>query len=114
MRPLFTRQRDYNGNVRLQIFAPLEPMLPASKSIERNYSPLWSVWRAESNPQTGAASQSLLWNLYRRETSPTIKKGSLLFGLIQYESSAENKRWRLFYLPQKKSESRSDHVPEHR
>jgi len=112
--PLFTHQRDYNGNARLQIFAPLEPILPASKSIERNYSPLWSVWRAENNPRTGAASQSLLWNLYRRETSPTLKKGSLLFGLIQYESRAETKRWRLFYLPLTKSQSRSDHVPEHR
>jgi len=112
--PFFTHQRDYDGKSRLQIFAPLEPMLPASKSIERNYSPLWSVWRAENNPQTGASSQSLLWNLYRRETSPTLKKGSLLFGLIQYESSAETKRWRLFYLPQSKSQGRPDHVPEHR
>ena len=112
--PFFTHQRDYDGNSRLQILAPLEPMLPASKSIERNYSPLWSVWRAENNPSTGAASQSLLWNLYRRETSPTTKKSSLLFGLIQYESSAETKCWRLFYLPQKKSLSPPDHVSEHR
>lgn len=112
--PFFTHQRDYSGNSRLQIFAPLEPMLPASKSIERNYSPLWSVWRAEKNPATGTASQSLLWNLYRRETSPTLKKGSLLFGLIQYESSAETKRWRFFYLPQSKFQSRPDHVSEHR
>jgi hypothetical protein len=112
--PFFTHQRDYSGNVRLQVFAPLEPILPASKSIERNYSPLWSVWQAERNPQTGVASQSLFWNLYRRDTSPTVKKSSLLFGLIQYESSAEAKRWRLFYLPQRKSQSPPDHVPEHR
>jgi hypothetical protein len=112
--PFFTHQRDYSGNARLQIFAPLEPLLPASKSIERNYSPLWSVWRAENNAATGAASQSLLWNLYRRDTSPTTRKSSLLFGLIQYESSAETKRWRLFYLPQKKSLSPPDHVSEHR
>jgi len=112
--PLFTRQRDFNGNTRLQILAPLEPILPASKSIERNYSPLWSLWVAENNPQTGARSQSLLWNLYRREVSPTTRKGSLLFGLFQYESHAETKRWRLFYLPLKKSQKVSEHVPEHR
>jgi hypothetical protein len=112
--PLFTRRRDFNGNTRLQILAPLEPILPANKSIERNYSPLWSLWRAEANPQTGESSQSLLWNLYRRETSPTAKKGSLLFGLIQYETSAESRRWRLFYLPLNKSQNRPDHVPEHR
>jgi hypothetical protein len=97
--PLYTHRRDFDGRTRLQIFAPLEPILSASKSMERNYSPLWSVWRAEENPVTGATSQSLLWNLYRRETTPTSKKGSLLFGLVQYHSRAETTRWRLFYLP---------------
>ncbi len=112
--PLFTHRTDYNGNSRLQILAPLEPFVPASKSIERNWSPLWSLWRSENNPRTGEASQSVLWNLYRREVSPETKKGSLLFGLIQYESSAEKQSWRLFYLPLKNSSKVSDHVPEHR
>lgn len=112
--PLFTHRSDYHGNSRLQILALLEPLLPASKSVERNWSPLWSVWRSENNPRTGESSQSLLWNLYRRETSGTTKKGSLLFGLIQYESSAEKQNWRLFYLPLKGSSKVSDHVPEHR
>lgn len=112
--PLFTHHSDYNGNSRLQILAPLEPFVPASKSIERNWSPLWSIWRSENNPRTGESSQSLLWNLYRRETSPSTKKGSLMFGLIQYESSAEKQSWRLFYLPLKNSSKVSDHVPEHR
>lgn len=161
--PLFTYQRNFDGRSRLQILAPLEPILPTSKSIERNYSPLWSLWRSESNPKTGAHFQSLLWNLYRQEivpapapaqpapTPPTApnhnpfslfslppeaepsatktnaaeslqlplppqftKKGSLLFGLIQYESTGENRRWRLFYLPLNPSQKVSAHVPEHR
>ena len=91
--------RDFNGNRRLQILALLEPFVPTSKSIERDYSPLWSLWRAEENPKTGAASQSLLWNLYRRETTPASKKCSLLFGLFQYQSSSEGKHMRLFYVP---------------
>jgi len=112
--PLFSHRHEFNGNTRLQLLAPLEPILPASKSIERNYSPLWSLWVAENNPKTGERSQSLLWNLFRREVSPTTRKGSLLFGLFQYESGAEYKNWRLFYLPLKKSQKVSDHVPEHR
>lgn len=68
--PLFTHQRDFEGRTRLQLLAPLEPILPASKSIERNYSPLWSIWRSERNPVTGASSQSFLWNLYHREVLP--------------------------------------------
>lgn len=97
--PLFTHHRDFNGDTRLQLLAPLEPLLPNNKSIERNYSPLWSVWRAERNAQTGAASQSLLWNLYRRETTPESKKCSLLFGLFQYQSDSQGRRGRLFYVP---------------
>src|SRR5208283_5365465 len=90
---------DFNGNSRLQVVALLESFLPASKSIQRDYSPLWSVWRSEKNPRAGAASQSLLWNLYRRETAPATKKCSLLFGLFQYQSSPEGNRTRLFYVP---------------
>jgi hypothetical protein len=67
--------------------------------VERDYSPVWSVWRAEKNVKTGATSQSLLWNLYRHEATPVSKKCSLLFGLFQYESGAEGKRVRLFYVP---------------
>jgi hypothetical protein len=97
--PFYTWRHEFNGNQRLQVLAPLEPFLPASKSIERDYSPLWSLWRAEENPKTGATSQSLLWNLYRGDATPTTKKCSLLFGLFQYQSSTEGKRMRLFYIP---------------
>ena len=97
--PLFTWHRDFNGNSRLQIFAPVEPVLPGSGGIERNWSPLWSLWRAENNSGTGATSQSLFWNLYRYDRKPGAKKCSLLFGLFQYQSNAESKKLRLLYIP---------------
>jgi hypothetical protein len=99
--PLFTARRDLEGNERFQLFAPVEPLVPNNKSLERNYSPVWSVWRTEKNKQTGAASQSLLWNLYRAEAKPEqqTKKCSLLFGLVRYESAAGRSRWRLFQIP---------------
>jgi len=112
--PLFTHQRDFNGNSRLQLLAPLEPILPTSKSIERNWSPVWSIWRSEKNLETGGTSQSVLWNLYRRETLMEDKKCSLLFGLFQYQSNPETKRLRLFYIPMMKSQANSEHVPKHR
>ncbi len=98
MWPFFTWHRDFNGNERLQILAPIEPAVPDNRGIERNWSPLWSLWRAESNPKTGAASQSLFWNLYRRETAPEHKKVSLLFGLFQYQSGKETERTKLFFF----------------
>jgi hypothetical protein len=97
--PLFTVRREHNGNERLQILSLLEPLVPNNKGIERNYSPLWSVWRSEKNGKSGNTSQSLLWNLYRRDTTPTTKKCSLLFGLFRYQSGPEGKHLRLFYLP---------------
>jgi hypothetical protein len=97
--PVFTHRRDYNGNSRLQILAILEPILPNSEHVERDYSPLWSVWRSEKNPGIGATSQSFLWNLYRWDGTSESKKCSLLFGLFRYQSSAEGKCLRLFYIP---------------
>jgi hypothetical protein len=97
--PLFTWWEDHQGRRRLQILSILEPILPNRKSIQRNYSHIWSLWRSEKNPQTEASSQSLFWNLYQRQRRRDTKKYSLLFGLFQYESSSVGKRGRLFFIP---------------
>ena len=110
--PLFTHRRDRDGNERLQVLALIEPVLPNNKSIERSYSPLWSLWRSEKNAQTGASSQSLLWNLYRRERAPERSRTSALFGLFQREKSGGRSRWRVFYIPfGKRPEAESPAVP---
>jgi len=103
--PLYTHRVEHNGNRRLQVLAPLEPLIPNNKSIERVYSPVWSVWRSERNAQTAEKSQSLLWNLYRHEQGPDRRKVSLLFGLFHYESARGEKTWRVFYVPMKYSRS---------
>jgi len=103
MWPFFTWHRDFNGNERLQVLAPIEPAVPDNRGIERNWSPLWSLWRVENNSKTGAASHSLLWNLYRDETAPAHKKVSLLFGLFQYQYDGETRRTKLFYITVLKS-----------
>ena len=86
MWPFFEWHRGFHGEERLQVLALLEPFVPDNSGIERNWSPLWSFWRAETNVQTGVASRSLFWNLYRSEKTPGHKKVSLLFGLFQYQS----------------------------
>lgn len=97
--PLFSKRTDHDGNTRLQVLSALEPLIPNNKSIERAYSPLWSVWRSEKNPKTGRSTQSFLWNLYRREQMGDSKKLSILFGLIGYRSDQGNARWRLLFVP---------------
>jgi hypothetical protein len=98
--PLFTAEKDWEGNERLQLLALLEPLLPGSKSVVRNYSSLWSIWRSKKNPETGRSSQSLLWNLYRRDKTPATSKYSFLFGLVQFQSGPQGNRWRWFHWPQ--------------
>jgi hypothetical protein len=97
--PFYFHRQEADGSRRLQVLALLEPILANNENIERNYSPLWALWRSEHRPETGRSSQSLLWNLYRRETSPEEKKWSALFGLFQYRSGTQGKRVRLFFLP---------------
>ena len=97
--PFYTYHRDLKGNRRLQVLSIIEPYLPENPNIEREYGPLYSFWRWESNARTGASSQSLLWNLYRHETTPTSRKCSLLFGLWQSQSGPDGTRAKLFYIP---------------
>lgn len=97
--PFFLYRHELNGNERLQVLALIEPFFPLNPGIARDYGPFYSIWRAEKNPTTQAQSQSLFWNLYRRESAPGTKKISLLFGLFQYESSPSGSRWRVCYIP---------------
>jgi hypothetical protein len=96
--PFYTYERELDGNRRLQVMAILEPFFPNNRTMPREYSPLWAVWRSERNARTGATSQSLLWNLYRHESAATAKKTSLLFGLFQYQSTPDGRQWRVCYL----------------
>lgn len=99
MWPFFIWHHEFNGDERLQIIAPLEPAVPDNPGIEHNWSPLWSFWRWEKNAKTGAHSESLLWNLYRRDAAPDYKKISCLFGLYQSQAEPAGKTLRLFYIP---------------
>ena len=97
--PFYTFRRDFEGKQRLQILALLEPFLPNNKSVERDYSPIWSLWRSEKNPNAKASSQSLLWNLYRRDVTPSTRKTSVFFGMVQHEATSKTDRWRVLYIP---------------
>lgn len=98
--PLLEWHLGMHGEKRLQIPALAEPFTPDNRGVVRNWSPLWALWRAEDNPQTGAASRSFLWNFYRRESAPAHKKVSLMFGLFQYQCDGGETRTQWFYLHQ--------------
>jgi hypothetical protein len=101
--PLFSKTRDFDGNTRFQMLALGEPFFPHNKSVTRNWSPLWSLWRSENNPNTGASSQSLIWNLYRHQVNDDgSKRTSFLFGLFQHRKSTNGTSLRLLFVPVKK------------
>lgn len=95
--PFFFQEDEPDGRRRLQVLALFEP-LHDGRGVRRNWSPLWSLYRREENPAADAASESLLWNLWREDTRGAITRGSLLFGLVQYQSAPDARRWRLFGL----------------
>jgi hypothetical protein len=99
MLPFYSSRREMNGDRRLQVLSLLEPFFPNNSSIPREYAPIYSLWVWERKAKTGASSQSLLWNLYRRERADDFRKVSILFGLFEYESNFESRSWRLCYFP---------------
>lgn len=96
--PLFAARQNFDGSTRLQLLAPIESLLGDNPSVARNWAPLWSLWRSENNARTGAASQSLLWNLYRNDRTPDTRRVSVLFGLVQYHRGPDGSGWRWLHL----------------
>ncbi|MGC8828882.1 MAG: hypothetical protein ACP5MG_06130 [Verrucomicrobiia bacterium] len=96
--PLFIQKIDNDGKERLISPALLEPIFPSSSAIARNYSPLWGLCREEKNPAQGKYSKSLFWNLLREDKNKDKEKSSFLFGLFQYEKSAESKKVKIFHI----------------
>lgn len=95
--PFFFQEDEPDGRHRLQVPALFEP-LHDGRGVRRNWSPLWSLYRREDHPAAGASSESLLWNLWREDARDGVTRGSLLFGLVQYQSAPDARRWRWFWL----------------
>lgn len=96
--PLFQYKRNYDGSVRFQTLALLEPALPGNKNIIRNFSPLWTLFEHQRDAN-GDAVNSLLWNLWRWERQGAKRQTSFLFGLFQFGQDGPRQSMRLFYLP---------------
>lgn len=113
--PLFGYQ-ERNGVSHLHVLSLLEPFFPENQSLERLWSPLWRVYQQKWDAQ-GNHVVSLLWNLYWRErqgdsvawelfplieyrkVSDQSKGFKFLKGLVSYNSNADGKQLKLFYLP---------------
>lgn len=98
--PFFVWKRDLDGRERLQVLELFETFFRNRESVQRSYSPLWALYRCENNPNTGCSSQSVLWNLHRRDVSPSQVRTSSLFGLIQTLRGEDDRlHWRWLWIP---------------
>lgn len=95
--PLFTWRQDFEGRTRLQVLAPLEPHLKNNQSIERSYSPLWTLYLSEHNPARGMTSQSLLWNFWSRQVTTNSTQTSSFFGIVRTRRDETGRHWRFFW-----------------
>ncbi len=88
--PFFLYERDREGAIRFQTLALLEGLVRGNEWVERNYSPLWSVYTYRENPQ-GESVYSFFWNLLRHEESAAGRAIEVLGPLLSYrEEGAES------------------------
>ena len=84
--PFVRYERDREGSVLFQSLALLEAFLPANEWIERNYSPLWSLYTYRANP-AGESVHSFLWNFLRHEETQAGRSIEVLGPLFAYRET---------------------------
>lgn len=116
--PLFSWSRSPEGVERWQGLSVMEP-LRRGAGIERNWSPVWGLWRGEHDGRTGKGNRSILWNVYRRDYEAAMSRTSFLFGLVQCERTVAGRRWKWFHFGSRHgggaaTEERASDVPDDR
>ena len=93
--PFFRYVRDREGRVTFQALALVEAFMPGNELIERNYSPLWSLYTYRRNV-AGDTVHSFLWNLVRHEEGATGGVLVEVLGpLLTYEEREDFSRFSL-------------------
>lgn len=91
--PLMSWER--NGDAVRYRFLDLWP-LRNTAGIERNWAPIWTLYRRESNTET--VSHHLLWGLYRQSRSEDAIEWSLLKGLAGYKRNGNERCFRVLFF----------------
>ena len=95
--PFVRYDRDREGAVYFQTLALLEAFLPRNEWIERNYSPLWSLYTYRANP-AGESVHSFLWNLLRHEETLAGRSIEVLGPLLAYRETGTGEEARFSFL----------------
>jgi hypothetical protein len=89
--PFVRYERSREGSVYFQSLALVEALLPGNEWIERNYSPLWSLYTYRANP-AGESVHSFLWNFLRHEETQGGRSIEVLGPVFAYRETPEGAR----------------------
>lgn len=86
--PLFTYRRTPDGKAYFNFISPLETFLQDNAPRERNWRPLWTIFRWDRD-QEGNHVSSFLWNTFRTESTKKGVKVDLrpIIPVLSYENT---------------------------
>ncbi|GJM15389.1 MAG: hypothetical protein DHS20C13_07160 [Thermodesulfobacteriota bacterium] len=94
--PLFTYRRLPDGRAYFNFISPLETFLQDNAPRERNWRPLWTLFRWDRDEEGNHVS-SFLWNTFRTESTKKGVKVDLrpIIPVISYENTEEKDKFHI-------------------
>ena len=94
--PLFTYRRTPDGRAYFNFISPLETFLQDNAPRERNWRPLWTIFRWDRDEEGNHVS-SFLWNTFRTESTKKGVKVDLrpIIPVITYENTDERDKFHI-------------------
>lgn len=94
--PLFTYRRLPDGTAYFNFISPLETFLQDNAPRERNWRPLWTIFRWDKDEEGNHVS-SFLWNTFRTESTKKGVKVELrpIIPVISYENTNEKDKFHI-------------------
>ncbi len=94
--PLFTYRRLPDGTAYFNFISPLETFLQDNAPRERNWRPLWTLFRWDKDEEGNHVS-SFLWNTFRTESTKKGVKVDLrpIIPVISYENTDEKDKFHI-------------------
>lgn len=94
--PLFTYRRLPDGTAYFNFISPLETFLQDNPPRERNWRPLWTIFRWDRDEEGNHVS-SFLWNTFRTESTKKGVKVELrpIIPVISYENTVEKDKFHI-------------------
>ncbi len=94
--PLFTYRRTPEGKAYFNFISPLETFLQDNHPRERNWVPLWTIFRWDKDEQGNHVS-SFLWNTFRTESTKKGVKVELrpIIPVLSYENTDKRDKFHI-------------------